>query len=179
MSTPSKVSTTTATATATTTSSQVKASDPGDTSTVSSTPRDGTSKPSQQQHRDRPLTEIIGQTFPSFDHHSIVVKPFEEESARDIAFSQELSAMLLDVMLETHAWASARPKHESQVAVQKFEKKISQVMEVEKEQGASPFSLQSLPSVIFVLFTEQTRERLNEFVGRMKTALAALTGLGL
>ncbi|KAK0458776.1 uncharacterized protein EV420DRAFT_1230020, partial [Desarmillaria tabescens] len=122
---------------------------------------------------DRPLTEIIGQTFPSFDHQSIVVKPFEEESARDVAFSQELSAMLLDVVLETHAWASARPKHESQVAVQKFEKKISQVMEVEKEQGMSPFSLSSLPSVIF----EQTRERLNEFVSRMKTALAALTGL--
>ncbi|KAK0220212.1 hypothetical protein IW262DRAFT_1482755 [Armillaria fumosa] len=170
MSAPSKPSTTTATATL----NQVKTNDEGDTSTVSSTPRDGTSKPSQQQHRDRPLTEIIGQTFPSFDHHSIVVKPFEEESARDTAFSQELSAMLLDVMLETHAWASARPKHESHVAVQKFEKKISQVMEVEKEQGTSPFSLSSLPSVIF----EQTRERLNEFVGRMKTALAALTGLG-
>ncbi len=57
--------------------------------------------------------------------------------------------MLLDVVLETHAWASARPKHESQVAVQKFEKKISQVMEVEKEQGAPPFSLSFLPSVIF------------------------------
>ncbi len=57
--------------------------------------------------------------------------------------------MLLDVVLETHAWASARPKYESQVAVQKFEKKISQVMEVEKEQGASPFSLSSLPSVVF------------------------------
>ncbi len=45
--------------------------------------------------------------------------------------------------------ASARPKYESQVAVQKFEKKISQVMEVEKEQGTSPFSPTSLPSVIF------------------------------
>ncbi|KAK0203620.1 hypothetical protein DFS33DRAFT_1383872 [Desarmillaria ectypa] len=178
MSAPSKASTTTTT---TVTSNQVKTHDAGETSSLSSPPRDGSSKPSQQQHRDRPLTEIIGQTFPSFDHHSIVVKPFEEESARDVAFSQEttytteLSAMLLDVVLETHAWASARPKHESQVAVQKFEKKISQVMEVEKEQGMSPFSLSFLPSVIF----EQTRERLNEFVSRMKTALAALTGLGL
>ncbi|PBK81141.1 hypothetical protein ARMGADRAFT_1020487 [Armillaria gallica] len=156
MSAPSKAMTTTATAT----SNQAKTHNACDPSSISSTPRDGTSKSSQQQHPDRPLTEIIGQTFPSFDHHSIVVKPFEEESARDVAFSQELSAMLLDVVLETHAWASARPKHESQVAVQKFEKKISQVMEVEKEQ-------------------EQTRERLNEFVCRMKTALAALTGLGL
>ena len=66
-----------------------------------------------------------------------------------MTYTSELSAMLLDVVLETHAWASARPKHESQVAAQKFEKKISQVMEVEKEQGTSPFSLSSLPSVIF------------------------------
>ncbi|KAG7448728.1 uncharacterized protein BT62DRAFT_929819 [Guyanagaster necrorhizus] len=155
MSASSKASTTTTT---TATSNSMKAHDIGETSSIPSTPRDGTYKPSQPRHR--PLTEIIGQTFPSFDHHSIVVKPFEEESARDAAFSQELSAMLLDVILETHAWASARPKQESQVAVQKFEKKISQIMGVEKEQ-------------------EQTRERLNEFVSRMKTALAALTGLGL
>ncbi|KAK0192747.1 hypothetical protein F5146DRAFT_517585 [Armillaria mellea] len=168
MSAPSKPSATTTTAP----SNQVKTHDANDRSSLSS---DVTSKPSQQQHHDRPLTEIIGQTFPLFDQHSIVVKPFGDESVRDAAFSQELSAMLLDVALETHAWASARPKHESQIAVQKFEKKISQVMEIEKEQGTSPFSLSSIPSVIF----EQTRERLNEFVSRMKTALAALTGLGL
>ena len=62
----------------------------------------------------------------------------------------ELSAMLLDVMLETHAWAAARPKHESQIAVQKFEKKISEVMDVEKQQGMlASFSISSFPSIIF------------------------------
>ncbi|KAF9027734.1 hypothetical protein BDZ89DRAFT_793126 [Hymenopellis radicata] len=130
-------------------------------------------------HGERPLSDIIGQPFTPFDHQTAVVRPFADESARDAAFAQELSAMLLDVMLETHAWAAARPKHESQVAVQKFEKKISEVMEVEKEQGMlapSPlFSLSSIPSLIF----EQTRERLNDFVCSMKNALAALTGLGL
>ncbi|KAK0192751.1 hypothetical protein F5146DRAFT_1222841 [Armillaria mellea] len=170
MSAPSKATTTT---TATATSNKVTTNDGGDTSSVSSAPRDGTSKPSQQQRRDRPLTDIIGQTFPSFDHQSIVVKPFGEESARDVAFSQAQCYWM---------WSSKRmpghrhvPNYESQAAAQKFEKKISQVMEVEKEQGTSPFSLSSIPSVIF----EQTRERLNEFVSRMKTALAALTGLGL
>ncbi|KAK0232302.1 hypothetical protein EDD85DRAFT_847311 [Armillaria nabsnona] len=59
---------------------------------------------------------------------------FEEESVWGVAFSKELSAMLLDVVLETHAWASFHPKHESGLAVPKLEKKISQVMEVEKEQ---------------------------------------------
>ncbi len=57
--------------------------------------------------------------------------------------------MLLDVVLETHAWASSRPKHESKVGVPKVEKKISQVTEVEKEQGMSPLALSSLLSAIF------------------------------
>ncbi|KAK0445230.1 hypothetical protein EV421DRAFT_347733 [Armillaria borealis] len=57
--------------------------------------------------------------------------------------------MLLDVVLEAHAWASSRPKHASQITVSKFEKKISQVTEVEKEQGTSPRTLSSLLSVIF------------------------------
>ncbi|KAF9027725.1 hypothetical protein BDZ89DRAFT_921362, partial [Hymenopellis radicata] len=117
---------------------------------------------------ERPLSDIIGQPFTPFDHQAAVVRPFADESARDATFAQELSAMLLDVMLETHAWAAARPKHESQVAVQKFEKKISEVMEVEKEQGIR----------ITDRHLEQTRERLNDFVCSMKNALAALTGLG-
>ncbi|KAF9010174.1 hypothetical protein BDQ17DRAFT_1347688 [Cyathus striatus] len=51
--------------------------------------------------------------------------------------------MLLDLILETHAWSAARPKHESQAAVQRFEAKISAVIDVENEQGtfASPLPL--------------------------------------
>lgn len=64
----------------------------------------------------------------------------------------ELSTMLLDVILETHAWSVARPKHESQIAVLRLEKRISDVMATEKEQGMSssntlPF-LSFLPSII-------------------------------
>ncbi|THU87569.1 hypothetical protein K435DRAFT_867181 [Dendrothele bispora CBS 962.96] len=45
--------------------------------------------------------------------------------------------MLLDVILETHAWAAARPKYESQMTVQKLEQKMGDIVEVEKEQGTS------------------------------------------
>lgn len=110
--------------------------------------------PQLQNRRPGPLTDLIAQSFAPFDHQSAIVGPFSEEANRDIAFEKELSAMLLDVVLEMHAWAS-RPKHETHIAIAKFEDRISDVMEKEKEQ-------------------ETTRERLNEFVTRMKTALAVL-----
>jgi len=45
--------------------------------------------------------------------------------------------MLLDIIIEVQAWASARPKHESDVALQKLEKTISELTEIEIEQGMS------------------------------------------
>ena len=47
-----------------------------------------------------------------------------------------------------HAWVLSHSKHESQVAVLKFEK-ISQVTEVEKEKRTSPLSLSYFFCVIF------------------------------
>jgi hypothetical protein len=133
----------------------------------------------------------------------------------------ELSNTLLDVIMETNAWASARPKHEATMESQKLEEQISHIMTTEREQGMSSpahsssssffrvrfvgmphsvmasltnfrcynvdsdhsFVLRSwsldIPLLIFLYFgtiTEQTRERLGEFVRRMKTALAALAG---
>ena len=46
--------------------------------------------------------------------------------------------MLLDVILECHAWSSARPKHETQASARKIEEKITAVMNVEQEQGMFP-----------------------------------------
>lgn len=43
--------------------------------------------------------------------------------------------MLLDAVLETHAWAAARPKYESSLAAQNIEKKIVSMMNTENEQG--------------------------------------------
>ncbi|KAJ4488677.1 hypothetical protein C8R41DRAFT_742671, partial [Lentinula lateritia] len=116
---------------------------------------------------DRPLTEVISEKFTPFDHNRLVVGPFTEETARDASFEQ---ALLLDAMLETHAWAAARPKFESQLAVQKLENKISEVIEVENRQGMSQSSSRTLYSPL-TLSIEQTRQNLNEFVTHMKTAL--------
>jgi hypothetical protein len=49
----------------------------------------------------------------------------------------ELATMLLEAFIETFAWASARPKHESAVAAQKIEKRLETIVETEKEQGMS------------------------------------------
>jgi hypothetical protein len=54
------------------------------------------------------------------------------------AFSIELSVMLLELLLETHAWAAARPRFESDEAMRDLEKRIEDVMEIEKAQGPSP-----------------------------------------
>ncbi|KAJ7139858.1 hypothetical protein C8R44DRAFT_765595 [Mycena epipterygia] len=108
--------------------------------------------------RNRPLVELIGAQFPAFDCETAVILPFQDEAARDEAFQKELNEMLLDAALETHAWASVRPFHETEMATRKFEQQIMHVQDQESEQ-------------------EKTRQRLNEFVTRMKSALAALTGI--
>ncbi|KIY47418.1 hypothetical protein FISHEDRAFT_30171, partial [Fistulina hepatica ATCC 64428] len=85
----------------------------------------------------KPLSELIDQHFSHFEHQKEIVGPFGEETLRDQSFEQELGQKLLDIILEAHAWSAARPKHESQVAVARYEKKIAEVMEAEKQQGTS------------------------------------------
>ncbi|KIM46862.1 hypothetical protein M413DRAFT_63680 [Hebeloma cylindrosporum] len=120
---------------------------------------------------ERPLADIISEQFPSFDAESLIVRPFEDEAARDAKFEKDLSNMLLDVIIETHAWASARPKHEAAVESQKLEEQISHIIATEREQGMSSPAPSSSSS-----FFVSDSSRLGEFVRRMKTALAALTG---
>jgi hypothetical protein len=125
--------------------------------------------------------------------------------------------MLLEALLEAHAWASARPRHENSFVAQSIEQKIASVMEAEKQQGMYPSRVcPSFPSVLgrhrffrtcFLIVSirretsltgcsqsyrllpsdlahlldssEKTRQQLNQFITQIKTALAALTGLGL
>jgi len=59
----------------------------------------------------------------------------------DLAYAAtfpELSNMLLDVIIQAHAWSSARSKQESTLAAQNIEQKIVTVIEKEKEQGRFP-----------------------------------------
>ncbi|KAF8335220.1 hypothetical protein F5887DRAFT_618439 [Amanita rubescens] len=108
------------------------------------------------------LSEFLAQSFPPFDHRTIL-DPFAEEAERDAAFQEELVDMLLDALIETHAWANARLKFENEIAAERFEQKISGTMIMEKEQGMSSSLL------------ERTRERLLAFVHNIKNAIMALT----
>ncbi|KAJ7583063.1 hypothetical protein C8J56DRAFT_240345 [Mycena floridula] len=120
------------------------------------------SQPSQNQS----LAELVGHSFPSFDHQSLVVGPFTDEGLRDVDYEKTLSDMILDLILEVHAWGTSRGKHETNIAMQTFEKRIGDVIDQEKEQG------------MFRFLFEESRQRLNEFVTRMMKALEALTGFG-
>ncbi|KAJ7275308.1 hypothetical protein B0H12DRAFT_251300 [Mycena haematopus] len=106
--------------------------------------------------RGRPLGELIGTQFPPFDCECAIVVPFQNETARDEAFQKELNEMLLDASLAVHAWASARPFQETEMVTREFERDIMSLQATENEQ-------------------EKTRQRLNDFVTRMRSALAALT----
>ncbi|KAL1742559.1 hypothetical protein HDZ31DRAFT_65868 [Schizophyllum fasciatum] len=99
---------------------------------------------SASSSKARALSEIVEDSLSPFDHQTAI--------------------FLLDLLLETHAWAAARPKHESARAVGKYEKKIADILDVEKEQGTFPLSL-----------VDRMRARLLEFTQQMKNAVAALT----
>ncbi|KAF9816589.1 hypothetical protein IEO21_03990 [Rhodonia placenta] len=118
----------------------------------------------------RPIAEIITEKFPPFDHRSAIVEPFDNETKRDAEFMEKLNTMLLELMLEFHAWSTARSAHESDKTADALEKEVKAVMELEQEQGMSSSS----PSLSLV---ERTRQQLSDFVTRIKLALAALTGL--
>ncbi|KAI0327225.1 hypothetical protein GY45DRAFT_1284118 [Cubamyces sp. BRFM 1775] len=106
----------------------------------------------------RPLSEVLSATFTPFDHRAKVVAPFDDESKRDAEFARKLNSMLLELILDFHAWSAARPAHETDKAADSLEKELKGLQNTEQEQ-------------------EKTRQRLNEFITRIKLALAALTGL--
>ncbi|KAI0090337.1 hypothetical protein BDY19DRAFT_939669 [Irpex rosettiformis] len=108
--------------------------------------------------RDASPVSLVMQSFPEFDHRGTIVKPFDVEGKRDSEFQDKLSKMVIELMLDFHAWSTSRPVHETETTADALEKEVNVIMEIEKEQ-------------------EKTRQRLNEFVNRIKMALAALTGL--
>ncbi|KAI0078371.1 hypothetical protein K474DRAFT_1641767 [Panus rudis PR-1116 ss-1] len=125
----------------------------------------------KQNDAKLPMNDMIRQSFPPFDHRGTIVTPFDEESKRDAEFQEKLTEMLLELTLDFHAWSSARPLQESDRTADALEKEINELMEAEKEQGTFIAPSSSLS------FIEKTRQRLSEFVERIKMALAALTAL--
>ncbi|EKM58114.1 uncharacterized protein PHACADRAFT_89911, partial [Phanerochaete carnosa HHB-10118-sp] len=109
------------------------------------------------------VSEVLSQKFPPFDHQSVIIGPFEDESKRDVD-------MLIELMLEFHAWSTARPVYASETTAEALEKEIHDIIETENEQGRSTVSLPPPQTIV-----DKTRQRLIEFVERIKIALAALT----
>ncbi|KAI1786730.1 hypothetical protein LXA43DRAFT_1032672 [Ganoderma leucocontextum] len=125
------------------------------------------------------VTAILSESLPSFDHGAQVVTPFENETKRDAEFLEKLNTMLLELIIDFHAWSAARPAHEGEKMADLLEKEVKTLRDAEKDQGTSapPPSPSPSPSAS-VSVVEQTRQRLHDFITRIKLALAALTGLG-
>ncbi|EPQ52242.1 hypothetical protein GLOTRDRAFT_132359 [Gloeophyllum trabeum ATCC 11539] len=121
--------------------------------------------------QQRSVAEVVQEQFEPFDHRTTIVDPFEEENKREAEFREKLNKMLLDLTIEFHAWSTARPAFETNENLESLEKEINSIMTLESEQGMS------LPSPL--TFIEKTRQRLGDFVNRVKLALAALTGMGI
>ncbi|KAK7676165.1 hypothetical protein QCA50_020876 [Cerrena zonata] len=85
----------------------------------------------------RGVSEIITDVFEPFDHRGKIVTPFDSENKRDADFQEKLSLMLLELMLDFHAWSSARPLHESDKTADRLEKEINELIETEKDQDSS------------------------------------------
>ncbi|KAF9494763.1 hypothetical protein BDN71DRAFT_1448562 [Pleurotus eryngii] len=97
----------------------------------------------------------------------------------------DFTSMLLDIMLEFHAWSAARPRGESEYSGQLIEQRIGRVMSIEMEQGRSSTST-ALSRAYRIPFPflrstliEDTRRRLSDFIKQVKLALDALTGIQL
>jgi hypothetical protein len=110
-------------------------------------------------HSNASPLSILGDHIP-FDHHNAIVAPFEDESRKDMEFLEsqslawlhaleaheaitELQEDVLDATIEFYAWASARSKHEEQLASARLEQGMQDVIEVEKQQGRSTCSSRS------------------------------------
>jgi len=104
---------------------------------------------------ERNATDIATDKYQPFDHLTTVVQPFETEGSRDVEFQQKTNKALLDLVLEFHAWAAAKPIREHERATELLEKEVNFIIEKEKTQ-------------------EQTRAMLLDFIKSVRSALTAL-----
>ncbi|CDO70478.1 hypothetical protein BN946_scf184569.g21 [Trametes cinnabarina] len=77
----------------------------------------------------RPVSEMLSDTFVPFDHSSRIITPYDDETKRDAEF--------FAIVLEFHAWSTARPAHEHDKAADILEREIKNIRETEQEQGRS------------------------------------------
>ena len=116
------------------------------------------------------ISAILSESLPPFDHGAQVVTPFEDETKRDAEFlesgymrslrriyeltrhshtlrwSSELNTMLLELIIEFHAWSAARPAYEGEKMADVLEQEVKMLRDAEKEQGTSAPSPSLSPS---------------------------------
>lgn len=104
----------------------------------------------------------------------------------------ETNKALLDLLLEFHAWAAAKPVREHEKATELLEKEVNFIIEKEKAQGrcsVTPRSCLGMRRIVQTISSspasfssitptdapkEQTRATLLDFIKSVKSALAAL-----
>lgn len=102
----------------------------------------------------------------------------------------EINKAVLDIVLEVHAWASAKPAREHEKTTELLEREVNFIMEKEKVQGRCSVPSRSCTGTRCVVQThrliasfcltsadapkEQTRATLFKFIKSIKSALAAL-----
>ena len=65
-----------------------------------------------------------------------VHEPLQPSATRlTVTISSEINKALLDILLEFHAWAAAKPAHEHEKTAELLEKEINFIIEKEKVQG--------------------------------------------
>ena len=97
---------------------------------------------------------------------------------------------MLDLVLEFHAWAAAKPAREHEKTTELLEQEVNFIIEQEKAQGRCSLPPRSCVGTRYVVQTilpvfpscvtpadaskEQTRAMLLDFINRVRSALAAL-----
>lgn len=124
---------------------------------------------------------------------STVREPFDDPShGLTSIFTPETNKALLDLILEFHAWAAAKPIREHEKATELLEKEVNFIIEKEKAQGRCSVIPRSCLGTRCVVQTvssrlvsfscvtpadvlkEQTRAMLLDFIRSVRSALTAL-----
>ncbi|KLO13352.1 hypothetical protein SCHPADRAFT_828187 [Schizopora paradoxa] len=131
---------------------------------------------SQTRRSAGPLEDTLANPFAPFLQEEVLVTPYRSELNKDAEFQEQLNSMLLSFVLKFHSWSTSRPAVETAAAGSKLSDDAQNIIAIEKEQGMSQFRPSffgmPLPRDSF-----ESRQRLLEFISRMKDALAVLTGL--
>ncbi|EJD51182.1 hypothetical protein AURDEDRAFT_159590 [Auricularia subglabra TFB-10046 SS5] len=108
--------------------------------------------------------DTIHTPFPPFNPASVSV-PYDDDARGLAQYETDITRALLETTLAFHAWACARPRAETRAVGDALSAEVRDVAAEEERQGMSSFEL--------------ARQRLIEFVAKIKLAVMSLTALEL